>query len=178
MLLIVSLNKHPLHKLEFVKPIEQICKEKKVKFEIKHYKEKFNSNSYDKIIICGTSLKDFDYYNNFKYFEWIKNCDKPILGICAGMQVIAKTFESSLRERIEIGETQVIFEKEFLGLNLKQKVYSLHKLGIGNIRREFKSYAKSNKGIQAIKHKQKPIYATMFHPEVWNKELIINFLSQ
>ena len=81
--LIINISKEKLHYYEFVKPIEDILKEKKIKFFTKHY-TKLNSldvDKVDKIIICGTSLKDNDFIKdeNLTKFKWIKTNEKPIL---------------------------------------------------------------------------------------------------
>jgi GMP synthase (glutamine-hydrolysing) len=126
-----------------------------------------------KVIICGTSLKDNDYLNHLDKFGFVKKLDKPILGICGGMQIIGKAFGSELEKTDEIGQIRISFEKEFLGLNGEHNICSLHNHSI-NLSEEFEAYAKS-KCVQAMKHKEKEIYATLFHPEVLNKRLIINF---
>ena len=62
-ILVVSVNKEPLHYYEFVKPIEDVLKNEEIKFFTKHYAEvgKKDLEKASKIIICGTSLQDFDY---------------------------------------------------------------------------------------------------------------------
>ena len=40
----------------------------------------------------------------------------------------------------------------------------------------FNILAETN-SIQAIKHKEKPFYGIMFHPEVRNEEIVKNFIS-
>ena len=56
----------------------------------------------------------------------------------------------------------------------KYRIYCLH----GNyvkFPKEFEVFAQSKNCAQAIKHKQKEIYGTLFHPEVRNYEMILNF---
>jgi GMP synthase (glutamine-hydrolysing) len=180
MILLISVNQDSLHNLEFVKPIENILTENKINFFTKHYSKlsKTDFKKADKIIICGTSLKDLDYINHLTKFNWIRDFEKPILGICAGMQIIAKIFAEgkNILDRTEIGMTPIKFEKEFLGISEGNfECYELHQVGIIKVGKNFDVYAKSNKGIQAIKHKRKQIYGVLFHPEVRNKNLIINF---
>ena len=66
MILIISICKEKLHELEFVKPIEDILKNNNAKFATKHYSKisKADLQRADKIIICGTSLKDNEYLQN------------------------------------------------------------------------------------------------------------------
>jgi len=62
MILLINICKEKLHELEFVKPIENILNKNKIEFQTKHYKKisKDDLNA-DKIVICGTSLKDKEY---------------------------------------------------------------------------------------------------------------------
>jgi len=192
--LIINLNQFNLSKDEFVKPIEQILKKNQIEFEIKHIFqitgnsiEKKNENlnidikknleKFDKIILSGTALKDFHYLNLLDEFNWIKNTNKSILGICAGCQVIAKIFGSKLIENSEIGmfeisktKKNILFEEE------KLKVYCLHNKSFKE-NDNFEVLARSDKCIQIIKHKNKDIYGVLFHPEVKNEKIIENFIK-
>ena len=89
-ILIINICKEKLHYQEFVKPIESIVEGVGANCEVKHY-SKINSSDVAKahaIIICGTSLKDNDFANHASNFIWLKDCRKPVLGICGGMQII------------------------------------------------------------------------------------------
>ena len=175
MILIISTCKEKLHELEFVKPIENILSENKIKFFTKHYSKLSYADlkKADKIIICGTSLKDFDYLNNLNKFQWIKGFEKPILGICAGMQVISLMFKAKNKKKIEIGFFKENFKKNFLSLMGEHEVYHLHN-NFTTLPTEFENFTKS-KIPQAIKHKSKQVYGVLFHPEVRNKVLIEEF---
>ena len=175
-ILILNICKEKLHYFEFVRPIEKIIEQKGIDFYTKHY-TKFSDKDLksDKIIICGTSLIDKDYLNNINLFKWIDFYDKPILGICGGMQILSNHFGGELNEKEEIGLKEINFTKEFLGIKGKLRVYLLHKLSVNN--EDFEEYANSKSGkiFQAIKHKEKPFYGVLFHPEVRNGKLIQNF---
>jgi GMP synthase-like glutamine amidotransferase len=183
-ILIISTCKERMHEEEFVKPIVDIVKSEGGAWSVTNYK-KVNEreiNSFDKIIISGTSLKDFDYNNYLSRFSWIKNTKKQILGICAGMQIIIATTEERPGEKLkqvqEIGQVTTVFSKDFLGIKKgNNQCYELHRIGVGRVGKNFDVYAKSNGGIQAIKHRMKEIYGVMFHPEVRNKEMIREFLK-
>jgi GMP synthase (glutamine-hydrolysing) len=179
MILIINTCKEELHYYEFVKPVEDIAGTREIVKSIKiaDLKKKDVLKS-EKIIITGTSLMDFDYEK--KNYSWIKKYDKPLLGICAGAQLIAKEFGCSLGKGTEIGLHDVKFKKIFLGMKSDETIqaYCLHNSIINNsqnLRAEFEICG-SNEYIQAIKHKHKPIYATLFHPEVRNKKVIEAFL--
>jgi len=179
MILILNLCREKLHYFEFVKPIEDILKSEKISFITKNYKEinqKFLDNC-DKVIICGTSLKDNEFLENLDRFKWIKTFDKPLLGICGGMQVIGKIFGGRVRKEQEIGFFHEKFHKEFLGLSGSKEVYHLHNYYLDfNEMENFDSYSISDAEItQAVKHQNKEIYGVLFHPEVRQKEMISNF---
>jgi GMP synthase (glutamine-hydrolysing) len=173
--LLISTCKEKLHELEFVKPIEQILKKNIIFFTTIHYTKltKKDISDADKIIICGTSLKDKDYQDNLSSFNFIKDFKKPILGICAGMQILILTHNGKTKTSKEIGQIKANFKKEFLGLKEEQKIYALHSLYIESP--EFEVFAKSSNCPQAVKHKQKEIYGVLFHPEVMNREMITEF---
>lgn len=177
MILIISTCSKTLHELEFVKPIEKILKEIKKNFISKHYSKltKSDLKKAKKIIIAGTSLKDNKFSKELKEFSWIKDCEKPLLGICAGTQIISKIFGSKLKKKTEIGYYFEIFEKNFLGFGGKHEVYHIHN-NYATLPKEFNKF-NSSKIPQAIKHKSKEIYGVLFHPEVRNKNLIENFVK-
>jgi len=173
--LVIKTNKEPLHDLEFVKPIENILKKANLKYSIKHYLEIYDKDlkKADKIIICGTSLKDNKFINDKNSFEWIKDSSKSLLGICAGMQIICLVFNGKIKEKQEIGFYKENFKKEFLGVNGEQDVYHLHN-NYCIFSEDFEEFTES-KIPQAIKHKSKKIYGVLFHPEVRNPRIIETF---
>lgn len=176
--LVLNICKEKLHYYEFVKPIEDTLEKVGIEFYTKHY-TKFTDKDLkaNRIIICGTSLKDKDYLENLNLFKWIDFYKKPILGICGGMQIISNHFKGDLVEKQEIGLNKVKFSKEFLGVKGKIEVYQLHNFSVKPNGDYFEIIALSGnkKIVQAIKHKEGPIYGAMFHPEVRNKKLIESF---
>lgn len=175
MILIISICNEKLHELEFVFPIVKLLKEKNILFNILNYKslKNYNFKNVDKIIISGTSLKDnlfMDYLDNFLF---IKKFNKPILGICAGMQIISLIFGGKIKKKTEIGFYKENFKKGFLGLEGKHEVYHLHNNYV-TLPFGFERFTTSSIP-QAVKHKSRPIYGTLFHPEVRNFSLIEAF---
>ena len=104
--------------------------------------------------------------------EYIKNINVPILGICLGHQLIAKTYGGEVTTSNTESYAQVninILEDEdlFYGLGSNMDVWSSHKDEIKTLPQEFKIIANSNLcNIEAIKHKNQDIYGIQFHPEV------------
>ena len=183
MILIINICKEKLHYYEFVKPIEDILRKENIEYQTIYYKKitdkELLNKKLEKIIICGTSLKDNEYLENLDYFKWIKfpKLNKPIFGICGGMQILSLVFGGILVENKEIGQIKIKFEKEFFNFKPSLKeVYLLHNYAV--INNDFEVFANSQefKIPQAIKHKTKPIYGVLFHPEVRNKEIILSFI--
>lgn len=176
MILLIQICKEKFHYYEFVKPIEDIIKKTNIEFVSINYKDltaELISES-EKIIICGTSLKDNSFLDDVEDFFWLKDYDKPVLGICGGMHILGLVFNGSLLKMQEIGLTNIDSKKDFFGIRNSEEVYELHNFYA--ISKEFHVLAESKNCPQAIKHKQRPFYAVLFHPEVRNKELIRNFI--
>lgn len=127
---------------------------------------------HDVIILSGG--QKFSVMNNpGKYHEEIKmirEVTKPVLGICMGMQIIARAYDGTLQKlskkieamrQIRVRKDDILFEgkKEFL-------VYERHQWVMADIPPEFDILADSIDGIEIIRHKQKRLYGVQFHPEV------------
>jgi GMP synthase (glutamine-hydrolysing) len=177
MILIVDLcyTKDSLSNLEFVQPIRRIVESNGEKVEIAHFSELNEEliKKSKKVILCGTALKDNDYVYDVENFAWLKEYKKPVLGICAGMQMIGLVFGAKLIQEKEIGMTQIITKDPIFG-DTMISAYELHGNNI-TVPEGFKVIAENIKGIQAIKKDK--IYGIVFHPEVRNRQLIINFLK-
>lgn len=179
-ILLISVCSEELHELEFVKPIEDILNLYEIEFLKRHIKnlKKKDLKDFDKVIICGTSLDDNFYLDEIFRFYWLKDFEKPVLGICAGMQIIGLMYSGKLdkRGKLEIGFYEENFIKEFLGIEGKQEVYHLHKNFVVFPEDKFEIFSIQGKIAQAVKHKEKEIYGCLFHPEVRNKEVIKRFV--
>jgi len=179
--LIINICKEKLHYFEFVKPICDILDNNKISYFVKDYKRvgKADLEKASKVIICGTSLYDNEFIKNIKKFKWIIDFDKPILGICGGMQIIGLLFGGKIGKESEIGFYNENFTREFFGLIGECEVYHLHNNYVDFSKlKEFEVFCVGDLGIsQAIKHNEKDVYGVLFHPEVRNKDLIIKFCS-
>ncbi len=179
MILIVDMNwkQNSLAYNEFVAPIVSAV-ESLEECEVKHFSELYSIDfsRYSKVILSGTTLKDFTALKQLDKFGWVKTLNKPILGICAGIETIAKVFGVSLSSCLQIGMVEVkttavnpLFEGHF-------KAYALHSLTI-EPSETFVVLAKSDQCIEAVKQKDKPIYGVLFHPEVRNSEILSRFVQ-
>jgi GMP synthase (glutamine-hydrolysing) len=179
MILIIDMNwkKDSLGYFEFVLPIASIAKSLD-EYMVKHYLEVTNKelSQCDIVILSGTALRDMATLSRLEKFQWLKETEKPMLGICAGMETIGMVYGMRLARCLEIGMTQVNVVKENLLFSGGLRAYSLHSVCV-EPSVDFEVWAESTKCIQIIKHKIKPIYGVLFHPEVRNPELIKRFIQ-
>lgn len=177
MILIINVCKDKLSEKEFVLPVQEEVKRASFKSFTKHYKELYEEDflDADKIIICGTALQDFDYLKDINYFNWLKGCKKPVLGICAGMQIIGKIFGCEIQEKETIGQTEVkttmqndlTDEEKFYAYFLNSKSLKISK--------DFEILVRGKEVEGIIKHKSKRMWGCLFHPEVMNSEILVRF---
>ena len=138
----------------------------------------FNWQDKDLIVLSGgggEGLEINDSAPNGKLWyhdemEFIMSCNKPILGICMGFEVIARAYGSKVEEMKDLvmgfrklsttrsGKTKL--SRDFL------KQYEAHQWHVSDVdTNQFDILAESKTGIEIIKHKTRPILATQFHPE-------------
>jgi len=179
MILIVDMNwmRNSLAFNEFVLPIVSVV-EPLEECMVKHFLEIDPAElcGYSKIVLSGTALKDHATLKQVDKFNWIKKYDKPILGICAGMQTISLVFGEPLTTCLQIGMTEITTLKENPLFQGTFKAYALHNYSV-EPSQTFEALAESTKCIQAVKHKQKTIYGVLFHPEVRNQEILKLFVQ-
>ena len=90
-----------LSQYEFVRPVQRILERTGFPCQVCHISllNEERLKSCDKVVLCGTALKDNEYLNHLERYTWLKEGDRPVLGICAGMQIIAAIFGGEVRSR-------------------------------------------------------------------------------
>ncbi len=174
--LLIDICKEKLGFYEFVKPVGDVLIKNKVKGFVRSYDclKKKDLERCDGVIICGTTLYDGEFFDSVEKFKWLLEFDKPILGICGGMQLIGLVFGGKLKKKNEIGYFKEDFKKNFLGLRGLNEVYHLHNNYVDFSGLDFDVFS-GDKVSQAVKHRKKNIFGVLFHPEVRNKDLIRQF---
>lgn len=177
MILLVSLCKERLSEYEFVRPLERILREHKLDFITTNFKELSEEEvlNSEKIIFTGTALMDFEYFEHS--FSWLKKYCNPVLGICAGAQVIAKEFRTPFEEREIIGKHMVDVLHENPLIEKHTEAYFLI-TRVPVLTKEFLPLTNTEGVSSMFVHKKKPFFGVIFHPEVLNVEVIINFLNR
>jgi GMP synthase-like glutamine amidotransferase len=182
MILIVDLcyRKDSLSRDEFVGPIAGIVKGEGFPFTVKHFSEVEARDlaAAEKVILCGTALKDNAFIQQSEHFHWISGYTRPILGICAGMQILSVAFGGGVERNCEIGMTEIRLVKSdplFSGKDTFS-AYELHTFS-ALPPAAFAVVAVSEQCVQAIRHLNLPIYGVMFHPEVRNEWIVRRFLG-
>jgi GMP synthase (glutamine-hydrolysing) len=104
--------------------------------------------------------------------EYIDKSGTPVLGICAGHQFMASHLggKAAPSKIPEFGKTMVTVDDEddiFKGLPTEFVAWESHNDEVTEVPQGFIALAHSdNCTIQAMKHKEKPLYGLQFHPEV------------
>jgi GMP synthase (glutamine-hydrolysing) len=171
MILLVDLcyEKSSLSQYEFVHPIARALQSAGAAWKIEHYTEveEQELKRYSHAVLCGTALRDHAYMDRLDSFDWIKSFRGPLLGICAGMQVIGSVFGGKLVPFASIGlqKIEILRETSLIGKPGQMEVYHLHSLGV-TLPEEFILLAGSLERPEAFKLIGGPVYGIIFHPEV------------
>ena len=120
-----------------------------------------------------------------KYDPELLKLDKPILGICFGMQLMNYVHGGTVerKEQREDGVFQIETTADSLifdSLPPTQEVLLTHGDTVNKVAYNFRVIAMSNDLISGIEHNIYPWYGVQFHPEVdltkYGKEILSNFL--
>lgn len=146
-----------------------------------------NNNADLTILSGGHNTYVTDHAEAYKTeLEFIKNSQKPVVGLCLGAELVAYTFGAKLEflERNEKGLVNIeVLHTDNIFKDISDfKVYENHKLTISSLSNELIGLAKSADGFEVIKHNNKPIYGFQFHPEMFEDkscgdEIFKNLLS-
>ena len=126
---------------------------------------------------------------------WVLRVDRPVLGICYGMQLLAIEYGGRLRagESREYGRTEMQISQEsltnttakalFSDLTEKQNVWMSHGDDVEELPKDFAVVSKTRGGvIAAAVHRDLPVAGLQFHPEVQHTtegaKLLGNFVER
>jgi anthranilate/para-aminobenzoate synthase component II len=117
--------------------------------------------------IADKHQKDQLWYED--EINFVRNADKPIIGICMGFEVICKAFGAEVEEMDSVVKGVKRIESTTQGQNILRSD-TMHQLKAPKWRvrvapQDFTLLAKSKTGVEVILHNEKPILGTQFHPE-------------
>ena len=149
-------------------------------------------------IVASGRWKDWDEMNlDREYavaFEALRAAKVPVLGICAGHQLIPVAFGGRVGKMVEseapvreVGYTTIRSKADplFAGLPLDFRCMMAHRDEVKELPPEFETIASTDIcPCAALRHKTRPIWGVQFHPEVCTPEeqdgiqIMLNFFSK
>ncbi len=147
--------------------------------EIRNYRPglDFGCDDKDLIILSGGGGEGLEIHDEHQpgklwyadQMKFIRGCQKPIIGICMGFEVIARAFGARVEKLsqgldgfTEFATTEL--GKQTLGKS-RLKQFEAHDWCVPTAPKGFEVLAESATGMEIIKHSVRPILATQFHPE-------------
>jgi GMP synthase-like glutamine amidotransferase len=125
-------------------------------------------------VLCGTALRDNGFMDRLDAFEWLRDTDAPVLGICAGMEVLGLVNGARLVPCKEIGMTRVRVVRPDPLLPADLEAYELHSFALEDLA-AFDVLAESDRCVQAVRLRGRPHWGVMFHPEVRRPDVVHRF---
>lgn len=142
------------------------------------------------VLITGRS-KTFSRQTDEKFHDFLRATRKPVLGFCGGMQLIGQAYAAKVAplRKLKEGEKDPnpkyhpgLFKEWgflpvrvtssdplFAGLPQTLIVREMHAFQLKETPSEFQTLASSEScAIQVIKHWQRTVYGTQFHPEAYD----------
>jgi len=170
---ILLIDNHTEHKKALAKALAEH------EVEVQKYRPglDFHTEGKDIVILSGGGGQGREIYDEHQSghlwyqdeINFVKNCQKPILGICMGFEIICRAYGSKVDEMAKVleGPTDLKITRKGKKLLSHSKIcqHEAHKWRVKKAPRGFKVLAKSPTGVEIIKHTKKPDLATQFHPE-------------
>lgn len=129
-------------------------------------------NDYDLIVLSGGHK--YAVMNNHRMYSrelhQIMATSKPVIGICLGFELVVTAFGGTLkflRKKVHREVSITFLQKSLLSdEGVSYKVFENHQRGVSRLPEELITLAVSANGIEIVKHRNRPIYAFQFHPEM------------
>ena len=133
----------------------------------------------------GLEINDLLHRGKLWYqdeMEFVLSCNKPIIGICMGFEVIARAYGEKIENLgylVEGPQTVHSTKKGQSVLDLPMlEQFESHYWRVQKAPKDFEVLAQSDTGIEIIRHKKLPVIATQFHPEFPGSTLNLKQLTQ
>jgi anthranilate/para-aminobenzoate synthase component II len=171
---ILLINNHT----DYLSNVEKALAGHDVEVQIYQPGLKFNDQGKDLVVLSGGGGEGYELkdkrHGKLWYedeMDFVLKCDKPIVGICMGFEVISAAFGSKVEyvgrlvKGFKDAKTTPQGERRLSQFKLSQ--FEWHRYGVTQISsKHFEVLAHSATGIEMIKHHSRPIIASQFHPEV------------
>lgn len=123
------------------------------------------------VLSGGRNMSVIGHLDEYKnQIEFARKFGGPIIGICLGFEIIAHAHGSwltRLETRSEgIKQITTTIEGEALELPRTAYVYEGHRWAVKDLEEPLVTLARSDDGVEILKHRHRPVYGTQFHPEV------------
>lgn len=170
---------------DFVDPIKEALNGMNVDIDIHEWREIFDDDAFEKyaavIISASPRGNNANLEDRLKSFEWIKTTTKPVLGICAGHQIIGCIFGSTLikNQEIEDGILPVHIQTDDLIFKGYTNQFDVDQSHVDSVTLpvDFELLASSPQcRVQAMRHKERLIYSVQWHAEKSTQEIIRNYI--
>lgn len=183
MILLVDLcyREGSLAREEFVLPVGRIVESAGARYRVVHYTRSPESSARDcdGVILCGTPVMDKGYLDDLALFSWVAGSGLPVLGISAGMEILALLAGGTVISCQGIGMTEVrVTASDPVVPEIRVfEAYELHDHAC-TLPPGYTTLAESDRCIQMFRDPGLPLYGVMFHPEVRNGWVVTRFLSE
>ena len=150
-----------------------------------------NLSNYGAVVISGSPGSVNEENAASVHPEFFSKFDRPVLGICYGLQLMNKIFGGTVDTKAnrEDGQFEMEIQKNVLfeGAEDESSSNSLtalltHGDSITKVSDNFNIIAKAGDIVTAVQHKSKPIFGVQFHPEVEltpkGKTIFKNFVTK
>lgn len=139
-------------------------------------------------IIFGGGISDIKAEDAPRINKDIYSLNKPVFGICSGMELIALDFGGEVgRDKypFEKGDTLATLDSNstiFKNLPSEQHTHMYHGYSVEKLPKDFKNTGSTESGpIAAFENENLKIYGTIFHPEgkysEYGGEILENFIN-
>ncbi|MBS3164320.1 glutamine amidotransferase [Candidatus Woesearchaeota archaeon] len=173
--LVISLCSELLSEMEFVTPLVRIARHSGYLVQLGRVGEVTHARGFDAVLLSGTALQDFGYLDQMGTLSWLRDFPGKVLGVCAGMQVLALLHGAELFDCEEIGMTEIHSESAS-PLPERFEVYALHRKAVRGGKLEV--LGSSARCAQVVKVPGMEHFGMLFHPEVRNPELVSALLGR
>jgi anthranilate/para-aminobenzoate synthase component II len=171
---ILLINNHTLH----MKALSESLAGHDIEIQTYQPGIEFNDRDKDLVILSGGGGEGLEIEDKISrhqlwyedQMQFVRVTDKPVLGICMGFEVIVRAYGGKVLYRPKIIEgfkTSSITDKgqKIMGHKVINQLES-HFWYVPEVpEKQFDVLARSESGVEIVRHKDRKLFGTQFHPE-------------